>query len=95
MHLIKTCENEDALATLFACHIVANRSESVRKRLQADIPKDLKSFCVALRGFTGKRPALFPTDHQISSKRRALTQPDKKKQSFKGKCRLYGKIGHR
>ena len=67
----------------------------MRKRLQANIPKDLKSFGVALRGFTGKRPALFPTDHQISSKRRALTRPDKKKQSFKGKCRVCGKIGHK
>ena len=95
MHLIKTCENEEALSTLCACHVVANRFESVPKRLQADLPKYLKSFCVALRGFTGKRPALFPTDHQISSKRRALTQPDKKKQSFKDKCSVCGKIGHK
>ncbi|XP_050316011.1 uncharacterized protein LOC126750430 [Anthonomus grandis grandis] len=94
-HLIKTCENEEALATLFACHVVGSRSEMVRKRLQLDPPKDLKSFCIALRGSTGKRPALVRPDPHISSKRRAFTPLDKSDRKHHIKCHSCGKFGHK
>ncbi|XP_066157410.1 uncharacterized protein [Euwallacea fornicatus] len=81
LHLIKTRESDEALATLFACHVVANRSEAGSKRLQADMPKNLQEFCVALRGTTAKRPALVRADPHISPKSRAFAPTPSKKNS--------------
>ncbi|XP_066157755.1 uncharacterized protein [Euwallacea fornicatus] len=95
LHMIKSRESDEALATLFACHVVGNRSEVLRKRLREDTPKDLKGFCVALRGLVGKRPALFRHDPHISPKQRAFTPLNRNDDHFLGKCRLCGKIGHK
>ncbi|XP_066260982.1 uncharacterized protein [Euwallacea similis] len=95
LHMIKGRESDEALATLFACHVVGNRSETLRQRLREDTPKDLKSFCVALRGLAGKRPALFRHDPHINPKQRAFTPSNRSDDQFLRKCRLCGKIGHK
>lgn len=92
LHLIKTRESDEALATLFACHVVGSRSEVVKRKLQNDVPKDLKGFFVAMRGPLGKRPALCRPNHHINPKRRAFAEPST---NLMIKCHLCGKLGHK
>lgn len=102
LSMIKTRESDEALATLFACHVAASHSVEARRRLQSEIPKTMSGLCVALRGKLGKRPALSRTDQHINPKRPRLsfsaetsTSEPTRKRRFNGICHLCGHVGHK
>ncbi|KAJ8912605.1 hypothetical protein NQ315_000474 [Exocentrus adspersus] len=93
--LLKNRESDEAFAVLVACYFGSTRESFVRRRFQAEQPKDAKSMCAVLQGRLGKRPALFPSGPHTGAKRPAPSPKHEKTSYFSGKCHNCGRNGHR
>lgn len=73
LQLLKDGESDEAFAVLVACYFGSTRDSLLRRRYQAENPKDSKSMCGMLQGRIGKRAALSLSGPHTGQKRRALS----------------------
>lgn len=93
--LLKNRDSDEAFAVLVACYFGSTRESFVRRRFQAERPKDAKTMCSMLQGRLGKRSALSPSRPHTEAKRRAPSPKREKGSHFSGRCHNCGRNGHR